>query len=321
MKSSFKRLCKVIVLAAMSGVLPGEGWSQISSENSDRHFITNARAAAMADAIVSDATDISSMYWNPASIVFLQERSVVVNYSLERIRGRDDMMNENVAVALMNRDDLAFGIGATYSHVGHVGNDSPISGYSFNQGSLDLAAAMALSRFFSAGIISTVRYGRVPSRSATTLSAGLGLMYYPSSVISYALSFQGVGDGMEYSFDSSEERTILTRGSLTQSMQVGITSRFGGEEGRPTIVLTAADQKIFGKNGFIYKGGVEAWVARFLALRLGYWVGPESIAARYGGGIRAGQWRLDYGVSTTELEPRFHQVSVSYCFPSHLSRR
>ena len=309
------------VVATLSGILSGQGWSQISSENADRHFIANARAAALADAIVSDATDISSMYWNPSSMVFLQEHSVVINYSLERIRGRDNIMNENVAVVLMNKNDLAFGFGATYSHVGHVESNSPISGYGFSQGSLDLAAATALSRSLSVGIISTVRYGRVASGGAAVLSAAVGLMYYPSPAISYALSFQGAGDGMEYSFDSTEERTILTRGSLTQSLQVGITSRFGVDDGRPTIVLTAADQKIFGKAGFIYKGGVEAWVVRFLALRVGYWVGPESIAARYGGGIRVGQWRLDYGVSTTELEPRFHQISVSYCFPNHLSRR
>ena len=308
-------------VASLLCLLAGSTCAQISSQNVERHFITNARAAALADAVIADPADICSMYWNPSSIAFLQDRSVVLNYSLERIRGRDNIMNENVAVSLLNHKDIAVGLGATYSHVGHLENGSPLSGYSFNQGSLDVAMAMALSRFFSVGIVSTVRYGQVRSQSSAAVSAALGIMYYPSSRISYALSYQGVGDGIDYSFDSTEAQTALMTRTLSQSLQIGIASRFNVVGGRPAVVLTAASQKMFGTKGFIYKGGVEAWVLKFLALRVGYWVGTETVAARYGGGIRLGQWQVDYGISTTALEPRFHQISLSYCLIDHPNRR
>jgi hypothetical protein len=275
----------------------------------------------LADAIVADAAGVSNMYWNPSSLSFLQERSIVLNYSLERTRGRDNIMNENVAVSLLQEKELAVGIGATYSHVGHLENASPLSGYSFNQGSLDLAIATALSHFFSIGIVSTLRHGWAGPQNVTVVSSAVGMMYFPSPEIIYGLSYQGIGDGIEYLFDSSEFQTNPVRAKLSHGLQVGVTTRFNALAERPTVILAGVSEKIFGNSGFIYKAGIEAWPTNFLALRIGYWVGTQTVAARYGGGLRLGQWQVDYRISTTELEPRFHQISLSYCLTDHRNRR
>ena len=296
-------------------------FSQISSENVERHFIANARAAALGDGIVADATDVTCMYWNPSSLSFLRERSIVLNYSLERIRGRDNLMNENIVISLLHEKEWTVGLGATYSHVGHIESGSSLAGYSFNQGSLDLALATALSRFFSIGILSTIRRGQVGSRNSTVGSFALGMMYYPSPEISYGLSYQGIGDRIDYSFDPLRFQTSPIKTRLSQSLQVGVTTRFNALADRPTVVLAGVSQKIFGIDGFIYKAGIEGWPSNFLALRIGYWVGTETVAARYGGGLRLGPWQLDYAISTTELEPQFHQASLSYSFSSQSLRR
>jgi hypothetical protein len=315
---------RAIWVASLLCLVMNSTCSQISSQNVERHFITNARAAALADAIAAEATDVTCMYWNPASLSFLQERSVVLNYSLERIHGRDNVMNENIALSLIDEKEFAVGLGATYSHVGHIEAGSPLSGYNFNQGSFDLALAMAPSRFFSIGILSTIRHGRAGSQSTTVVSAVLGMMNYPSPELSYGLVYQGLGDGIEYSFDPSGFQTNPIKMRLPHSLQLGITMRFNGFntlDVRPTVVVSVATQKMFGTEGFILKGGVEVWPISFLALRIGYWAGTQTVAAKYGCGVRLEQWRLDYGVSPTELEPIFHQVSLSYCFSDRFYHR
>lgn len=305
---------RMVCIVSMLFLVVNSVWSQISSQNVERHFIVNARAAALADAIVADATDISTMYWNPASLSFLNERTVVLNYSLERIHGRDNIMNENIAISLLQGEALGLGVGATYSHVGHIETGSPFGGYAFNQGSFDLAMALKLSRFFSLGLLSTIRKGKSGSQDVTAFSSSIGLMYFPSPEIIYGLSYQGIGDRIEYSLDATGLQTNPIKAKLSHSLQVGVTTRFNALADRPTLVLTSVSQKIFDINGIIYKAGVEAWPINFLALRIGYWVGTQTVAARYGGGLRFGEWQLDYAVSTTELEPQFHQVSISYLF-------
>ena len=288
--------------------------SQISSEGVDRHFITNARAAGLADAIVADASDASNMYWNPSSLAFLRDRSVVVNYSLERVRGWDSFMNENIAVSLLHDNTVALGLGATHSHVGHIEAGSPLTGYSFNQWSLDLAAAITLWRFLSIGVMTTFRYGQTGSQNSAVGSASLGIMYYPSPEISYGLTYQGIGDGIEYAFDTTETSTNPVKTTLSRSLELGATLRFDARGDHPSAVFTIAAQRIFEQKTSIYKGGLEVWPVDFLALRIGYWIGTQTVAGRYGGGVRAGQWQFDYGVSTTKLEPMFHQASLLYYF-------
>lgn len=234
----------------------------------------------------------------------------MLNYSLERVRGRDNYMNENVVVSLLQDNGLALGLGTTHSHVGHLEAGSPLLGYSFNQWSFDLGVATTLSRFLSVGGMSTFRYGKAGSQNSIVVSSTLGVMYYPSPEISYGLTYQGIGDGIEYVFDTTETSTNPVKTKLSRSLEIGATLRFDARGDHPSAVFTIATQRMLEKKSLIYKGGLELWPIDFLALRIGYWIGTQTVAGRYGGGVRGGQWQLDYGVSTTKLEPMFHQVSL-----------
>ena len=320
------RLAAILAMRTFSAALPlgfavESTYSQISSEGVERHFIVSARAASLADAIVADPSDANSMYWNPSLLSFLRERSLITNYSLERIRSRDAIMNEGLVVPIILEPGWVLGLGALYSHVGHIQEGGPLSGYDYRQGSSDIALSLAVARALSVGCIATIRLGRAGSKAITAMSSAFGMTYQPSPEMSYGLSFQGFGNSIEYLLDTATSGTNPGLARLPQSLQLGVTLQFDALKDRPTIAISVADQKVFGVKGHIYKGGLEVWPVRFLALRLGYWVGSQTVAARYGSGIRLGQWQVDYGVSTTELEPMYHQISLSYCFSSHLDRR
>jgi hypothetical protein len=304
--------CIAVALAGCMATEPT--YAQISSENVDRHFVVSARAAALADAIVSDASDVASMYWNPSLLSFLHERSVVATFSLERIRSRDNIMNENVAVPLIHEGGWGLGVGVTYSHIGHIEAGSPLFGYKFSQAGIDLSVARTIAAPLSLGIGITTRYGWSGSRNASVVSSVIGVCYQPAPEITYGVSYQGIGSGIEYNFDPMTAQTTPDRETLSQSLQLGVTMKLKALEDRPVLLATVTNQKIFGSRGIIYKGGLEVWPVQFLACRIGYWVGQETVAARFGGALRIGMWQVDYAASTTELEPQFHQLALSYCF-------
>jgi hypothetical protein len=268
----------------------------------------------MADAMAGDASEVSGIYWNPSLLSFLRERSVIANYSLERIRGRDNIMNENVVFPLALNSRWSMGLGLTYSHVGRIDIAGPLSGYSYRQGSLDIAASVRISAPFSVGALTTIRYGRVESRKITTVSSVVGISYQPSPGIGYGLSYHGIGHRINYAFDTLTGSTSADKDVLVRSLEVGVTLRLNPNDEPPLVVASAGGQKNFGTDDVIYKGGIEVWPVDFLATRIGYWAGTQTVAGRYGGGLRIGPWRIDYGVSTTELEPVFHQLSLSFCF-------
>ncbi|HCV43899.1 MAG TPA: hypothetical protein DGH68_10485 [Bacteroidetes bacterium] len=292
--------------------------AQISSQNADRHFITNARAAGMADAIVSDATDVSGLYWNPAVLSFLREGSLIFSYSLEKLgEGEDNIMNENLVAPVIDDQGWGLGIGATYSHVGSVSPGSPLSGYKYQQVGVDIGLATAITKFFSVGVTTRGKYGRVDSQSMGAMSTTFGICYFPTPGLSYGISYQGFGDGIEYTVDTLSAQTNIARFELPHSLQFGLTARWKALNEKPIVVLNVSSQKVLGINGAVYKGGVEYWPMDFLALRAGYWAGTDTRSARFGCGLRFDDWQLDYALSTTKREPRFHQFSLSYCFRSY----
>jgi hypothetical protein len=298
-----------------------ETLAQISSEASDQHFIVGARAGALADALTSDNSDVSAMYWNPAIISFLHEISIVGNYSLEILGNRDNIMTENVVFPVFSMDWGGVAIGFTNSHVGHIEQGSPLTGYNFSLVGLDVGGSVVLSDPLSVGVLVSTRYARTNNNGLVVLSSTFGVCYQPAPELTYGLSFQGVGDGAEFVLDPLTLETMPERFRLSKALQLGITARVGAFSERPVIIANAGTQKLFGRDGIVYKGGIEIWPVPFWPLRIGYWVGSETVAARYGTGLRFGRYQLDYGISTTRLEPRFHQFSLSYTLSDHKVNR
>jgi hypothetical protein len=293
------------------GLLYNASPAQITSENSDRHFIIGARAVGLADSYVAESTDPGAMYWNPAALAFIRRPAIVFNYALERIYHQDNIMTENVVLPAFFENDWTMGIGLTLSHVGVVTEiGGPVSGLAFQQYGVEIGVAKRITPALSLGVLGSGRYGRTPALALGAASSSIGVFYAPSPEISYGMSFQGIGGGIEYLAINGV--SIPSRAKYEKSFQMGLSANIPSREERRVVTLILSNQKILDKAGVIYKAAVEIVPVRFLMLRTGYWLGPESVAAKFGAGIRVGRIQLDYGGSYTDLEPRSHQLSLSY---------
>ncbi|MBM2839806.1 MAG: hypothetical protein HW412_334 [Bacteroidetes bacterium] len=303
---------KLLCVYAASLVLSSGGRAQITSMNSDRHFVTGARAASLADVYVAEPYDVVSMYTNPAALTWLLRNSVVLNYSMERILSTDNIMNENVAVPIPLTSEATLGVGATVSHVGYVRDTSPLSGFSYRQYGVEIAVGWSISTFLSIGAGVNARYGDSKATKLASVHGSVGALYSPSPEFSYGVSVQGLGEGLDYPFDPVTRITSVVRTKLDNSLQVGISWRFRDNRNEPILTVVLANQKIFKVDGLVYKGGIEYQPVSVLALRLGYWVGPKTLVPKFGAGVHVSGFQVDYAISPSELEPVSQQVSLSF---------
>jgi len=301
---------RLLLIALLSLATVPASCAQIASLGSDTHQIISARGAALGDSYSSDAFDAMIMYWNPAGLAHLRRQSLSVNSAIEEDDFDDRLITENVTLPIPVIQDWGLGIGLTSTSVGTIPAESPLQGLNFSVFKFDIAAAKALSPFISIGAGGQVRLGSGGGRSITAFSGSIGAIYAPNSIVSYSLAAQGFGDGVDFGVDENQH-TILAKSSLPRSVVAGLLARTP-EKSIAQITLTAEGEKIVGVSGIVYKGGIEALPVQFLALRVGYWVGPNTRAARYGAGLILGDFMLDYAIAPSQLEPRYQQFSLSY---------
>jgi hypothetical protein len=269
----------------------------------------SARAAALGDAYTADTQDASSLYWNPATLVFLREPFVVFNHREDQ---ESNAMNEDVAIPLLMGDD-GIALGASVSHLGYVKNSPLGPAFRFLQYGFDIAYARAVIPHLSLGLSIDGTYGKTESSRLWATSASFGLLYCPSSGLSYGIAYQRVGWKIGYSFDGTS--TALHKENQLQSLQMGVTLRFPHSPSKPSLfTLTAVTDKNFRDHVLGYKAGIEIFPIRFLGLRIGYCINKARAAARYGAGLRLDWLQLDYAISPSRQDDRFHQVSLSVAF-------
>jgi hypothetical protein len=294
-------LCPLLAVSA--------AMAQIASDNSDTHAIIGARAGGLGDSYVADEVEPMVMYWNPAALVKTGHQLLSLNTALEINEFNDKLLTENVTLPLRAARGWGFGLGVTLTHDASITDTSPLTGLDVSLFKFDAAIARSIDEALSFGGDLSVRYGKGGGSSATAFSGTFGLYYSPDPIFSYGVSLQGVGEGID--FTAEDGRTVINKGTMLKSLQSGLTVRSFYRDMR-VITLTMTVQKVFTHADLIYKGGIEVLPVPFLSLRIGYWVGPDSRAARYGGGLVLGDFVIDYAVAPSKFEPRFHQLSISY---------
>jgi len=268
-----------------------------------------ARAAALSDAYTADLCDVTSMYWNPASLSFLQKAFVVMNHFQER---EQNVMSDNIAIPLL-RSTNGLAIGASVAHLGYIKDSPEGTQFRFIEYGLDIAYARAVSRSLSLGVRVETEYGQTESAHLGVASSSFGLVYSPFPWISYGIAYSGVGWKIRYSFDTTS--TNPHRENPQRSLQIGVTLRYPRSLLRPSVLtLTAANERDFRENALRYRGGIEVCPVRFLALRIGYQYGPSRASASYGAGLRFEWFQLDYAISPSRAGNRFQQASLSIAF-------
>jgi hypothetical protein len=267
-----------------------------------------ARAAALSDAYTAETYDVSSMYWNPAALAFLQKSSIVASHFQEP---EHNAMNENVAVPLLAESN-ALALSATVAHAGYGKRSLPANEFRFVQYGFDIACATEIIPSLSFGASIGMRYGVSGASHLKVAFSSFGVMYSPSPEISYGLAYNGIGSRINYTYDGFSTR--LNQENLPRNLQIAARMRFPSSLRQTFLTIMAANEKNFGEPGLRYKGGVELYPVDFLALRTGYQVDPSKSAATYGIGVNLDRVQLDYAISPSRAYEQFQQLSVSITF-------
>ena len=298
-------LKKMIFLVCISTALWGNVLSQSLLYYTARTNFPGARAAGFADAFVSDAHDVSSMYWNPGALAYLKQSSVILNYSQEQvIRG----MEEDITFPFRVSEGEALTGGISVNNVGYFGTRSETA-FRAVQYTATVAYAREILPSFSVGASAALQYGKTDVSKLWSRSSSIGILYVPDDQLSYGASFSGIGSGMLYTSDRST--TTLTTQNLPRILSAGASVRFPGGPDRPVFILSASNQKLFGESGIRYNGGIEIWPFKVLALRGGYLVYPHLSAARFGMGLHLAAIELDSSISPSKLTDQAVHFSLA----------
>ena len=304
LKRGLTALAAAIIL---NGVCAGQG----IEEYSGRSFGGGARASALAETFMADAYDVTSMYWNPSTLAFLQNYSLVMNHATDLSSG---MMIESIASPFkINRGEV-ISVGLIIHHRGYLQSSPSPSEFRVVEYGYDLAYAQELLPTLAMGARVDVRYGRGDLSNLWAISASLGFFYSPSQEVSYGAALNDIGSCIQYSSDGA--MTLLQTMNLHRSLEVGATMRYPFEFKKPILTLAIANEKVFTETGLIYKGGVEWLPTPSLALRVGYIyrTDPALGSTRYGLGIVLGRFRLDYATAPSHLTDRTYDVSLAIGF-------
>ena len=253
-----------------------------------------ARALATADATVADASDITSMYWNPAAIEFLSHTNLVLNSTLD---ADSQVLKSGFVMPFRLGRDQMIAVGLVASYFG-----SPLSKPDFASYGFDVAFASRIFVNVGAGALLNVRHGSKFGDSfksgILSASGSLGLFYSPNPGISYGISYRGIGSGMVF---SQGEGSILVEyeRQIPQSIEAGITFRYPSSAKRPIAVLSMTVEKSILQSGAKNKAGLEITPFDFLSFRMGVLTNNPTTVYRTGVGIYLFGFLLDYGLSSS----------------------
>lgn len=263
-----------------------------------------ARAVAMADAHVAEASDINGLYWNPASMAFLRKNPMIINYTSSPAGGGSSFL---VAVPVSTGQDQALGLGFSYEEGRTDGaNDPPTS---FKQYGVDLASAVSIAYSLSLGVRVSVLFAHNDEFQSIRGSTSFGIMYSPEPAISYAFVYNGLSLGASYSVDSSQG--LFTEEQFPRNFEIGLAFHYPSSREQRVVTVTLANQKFVGLDGLAYKGGVEVSPWRVLNLRAGYMSGPHGSEGRCGIGIQSPWMVLQYAIAPHKDRGPIHHAGVS----------
>lgn len=268
-----------------------------------------ARNAAMADALISESNDISAMYLNPASLIFVKERSFFFNHGQLR---NNLGMSENIAVPLLNISPVTLSLGLESYHLGYLKENSAFpEQHIFELGYNLTAATNIIAPTFSVGATLGFQYGKTDYSKVWSTFYSIGINYSPSADINYGLALSGLGDDIRYM--QADSLLYAEKKIPNKKLVLGASMKYPSSSSlrRTTFVLALANEKIFGKDGLLYKAGIEIRPWQFISFRLGYVFGPDVSEPRFGTGINLKPLILEYVFYAGPNPTMLQQFSLS----------
>lgn len=284
---------------------------EINAQVIQQNNLIGARNAGMGDADISSSYDISSMYENPATTVFMRQSSIFLNHAILR----DGMgMVEDLAFPILPKGPQMVSFGFQLFHLGYLTNGPGLNGVHMLEYGYDVAFSTLITSTFSLGALASLSNGVTGNSKAWAASYTVGLDYSPSADINYAAIYKGKGSDVQFMPNGSSFGAV----SILQpnKLEIGASMSYPSASSlrRELFSLSLANEKIFGVSGLFYKAGIEVIPFRFLSLRFGYIVGPGVNEPRYGIGLRLEKFRLEYVYYSQTYSDLVQQFSLVYDF-------
>lgn len=247
-----------------------------------------ARAIAMGDAYVALGGDASSVYWNPAGAVGVENIDVVLMHS-EWFEG----IRYEFLGGVQSDGRQAFGLGLTGLYTDDIEKREedplaePIGTFRVFDFSVAGTYALRLTERFDVG--GSVKYlnETIDEVSATGFAVDLGGIYRVPAVpgLSAGVAVQNLGPQMKFDVDPFDLPALARLGA---ALEVPVESMNGDLVlvGDALVPISDGDVKIH--------AGIEFEYARMLALRFGYRTGWDNQNVSYGVGAKVQNFRLDY---------------------------
>jgi opacity protein-like surface antigen len=272
---------------------------------------------ALANATIADPMSSSGLYSNPALLPLgtnMPTLSVHSGYNSPQ-----NLLTENLTVSFSDNEDQKLLLGATLIHnsSAHISLNNTRQ-LRFTQFNIDLSYVQKLAPSFSVGLKLNTNYGSTVSANSYTYNTSLGVIYAPSSMVSYGLVYKGtrfqnewLGSGLLY-FKTDEGQTQISTVELPQRLEIGTTLRFPSLAETPDFVLSFSNEKLFGKSGLVYRGGIEIFPFKKVSLQGGYFYSAFVKGGRLGFGLHFDPLKINYAFTNNNLDQsgKTHLLSV-----------
>jgi len=290
----------------MAGVI-SSGWAATGGTTGAEilKIGVGARAIAMGEAYTAMADDVSSLYWNPAGLALMQERTASFMYN----QMVNDLKYQNAAIGIPLENGA---IGGSLSYLSY----GPIAGYDTTGNSIgDQSAYSAvgtigaawLGNQWSAGVNVKGLQEKLADEKANAFAADLGAnLIYPKPVLGGTLRLAGVlqnlGSDIKY-IDQSDPLPMQWKVGLAAVQLMNRKLNVSADYGQPK------------EDDASLSFGAEYWVNRFLALRAGYIDNNrEGNGVRAGLGLRISRISFDYAYSNQGDLGMAHRYEMAFRF-------
>ncbi|MBA7655461.1 hypothetical protein ES703_63365 [subsurface metagenome] len=285
-----------LVLIIWALVLPSQVYGSGSGTTaaSFLKIAVGARASAMGEAFSAVVNDTTSLYWNPAALVQVKDREFSATYN----QWFAEIYQGYLGAALPVWGGTA-ALGVNYVNMGKMeGRDEwgePSGEFSAFDRQVSVGYGNQISPRLGVGLAVGLIESNIDDDSESTYSGNLGILFSLSESVSLALVGQNIG-------------TSLGTDSLPFTIRGGTAVKSGS-------LILAADLVNPSDEPVYYCAGLEWWLGKMLALRLGY-RSNRSIGSGVtaGLGIHKGKVRFDYAYVPYGELGTTQRVSLSFKF-------
>lgn len=247
----------------------------------------DARAVGMGEAYTAVAENAAAVYWNPAGLMNAPRSNVLFNHN-EWIQ---DLRGEFVALSIVgNKSAWGFHLRSfniSDIEVREIPTAEPLEKASAHYISAGISYARRMYKSLDLGVTLKYLYEKIFVTSASGFATDFGVLYRPPvHNLSIGLSFQNFGKMQKF---ENEETTLPVIGRLGVKYQIPVDLTI-------TRVILAADVVKPVEENAKFNLGTELTLWKYLAVRVGYFIGYEARDFSLGLGFMRSAIRLDYGI-------------------------